>query len=144
LKLISASSSPSSKTVFEFQVKRNHTNGLRNLHGGCCATLFDWCTTTALIPVSKPEFWLFKGVSRTLNVTYLRPVPEGEVVLIESEVVHIGKRLCKFRRYLDLGGSLADYAGTLKGTMRRKSDGAVLTICEHGKVNIDPDVNSKV
>jgi len=40
---------------------------------------------------------MFKGVSRTLNITYLRPVSKGEVVLIESEVVHIGKRLCKIR-----------------------------------------------
>lgn len=95
MKLVSASSSPVGKTVFEFQVKENHVNGLGNLHGGCCATLFDWCTTTAIVPVSRPDFWIFKGVSRTLNVTYLRPVPEGEVVLIESEVVHMGKRLCK-------------------------------------------------
>jgi acyl-coenzyme A thioesterase 13 len=75
-------------------VKSNHTNGFRNLHGGCAATLFDWTTTLAVCPISKPRFWNFKGISRTLNVTYLRPVPEGEVVLIENEVVHIGKRLC--------------------------------------------------
>jgi acyl-coenzyme A thioesterase PaaI-like protein len=48
-------------------------------------------------------------VSRTLNVTYLRPVPAGEEVLIESTVVHAGKRLC-----------------LIKGEMRRRRDGAVL------------------
>jgi acyl-coenzyme A thioesterase PaaI-like protein len=54
-------------------------------------------------------------------VTYLRPIPEGEKVLVECEVVHAGKRLC-----------------SLKGTMKRESDGAVLAICEHGKVSIEP------
>lgn len=63
------------------------------------------------------------GVTRTLNVTYLRPVPLGETVLVECEVVHAGKRLC-----------------ALKGVMKRESDGAILTSCEHGKVSIDPEV----
>jgi acyl-coenzyme A thioesterase 13 len=65
-----------------------------NLHGGCCATIFDWATTTALVPISNPGFWLSLGVSRTLNVTYLRPVPKDEVVTVESEIVQIGKRIC--------------------------------------------------
>jgi hypothetical protein len=37
-------------------------------------------------------------------------------VLVESEVVHAGKRLC-----------------SLKGVMKRESDGAVMATCEHGK-----------
>lgn len=65
---------------------------------------------------------MYAGVTRTLSVTYIRPVPMGEEVLVESEVVHAGKRLC-----------------TIKGVMKRKSDGAVLTTCEHGKVSIDPE-----
>jgi acyl-coenzyme A thioesterase 13 len=132
------------KTVFEFQVKSNHTNGMKNLHGGCCATLFDWCTTTALVLVSKKGFWRFKGVSRTLNVTYLRPVPEGEVVLIESELVHAGKNLCMPIALSSLRIKTDKHTGTLKGVMKRKSDGAILAMCEHGKVNIDPDATSKL
>lgn len=65
---------------------------------------------------------MFAGVSRTLNVTYIKPVPVGEKVVIVSEVVSAGKRLC-----------------VLKGTMRRGDErGEVLAICEHGKVSIDP------
>ena len=67
--------------------------------------------------------WAYAGVTRTLNVTYLRPIAVGEEILIESTVVHAGKRLT-----------------TIHGVMKRKSDGAVMTTCEHGKVSIDPEV----
>jgi acyl-coenzyme A thioesterase 13 len=110
LKLVGASSSPAGKTVFEFRVNSTHTNGMGNLHGGCTATLFDWCTTTALIPISDETFWRMKGVSRTLNVTYLRPVPEGTVVLIESEVVHAGKKLCMFLRWSTPRSGITNYS----------------------------------
>lgn len=62
-----------------------------------------------------------------MNVTYIRPVPVGEKVLIESEVVHAGKRLC-----------------SLTGVIRRESDGAVMATCEHGKVSIDPPAAGKL
>merc|ERR1711964_631568 len=122
LVLESASSNPG-RTVFSYTVQPSHCNRLGNLHGGCTSTIFDFCTTAALAPIAKPGFWAYAGVSRTLNVTYIRPVPLGEKVLIESEVVHAGKRLC-----------------SLMGTIKRASDGAVLATCEHGKVSIDPPV----
>lgn len=50
----------------------------------------------ALFPVARPDFWTFAGVSRTLNVTYLRPIPVGETVIIECEVIAIGKRMGKY------------------------------------------------
>jgi acyl-coenzyme A thioesterase PaaI-like protein len=77
--------------------------------------------------IAKPGFWTRFGVSRTLNVTYLRPVPNGEVVLVECEILDAGRRMC-----------------SLRGVMRRESDGKVLVVCEHGKFNTDPEVSSKV
>jgi len=121
LHLLSATSKPISQTTFSFTVASKHTNRLGNLHGGCTASLFDICTTTALAPIAAPGYWMFAGVTRTLNVTFLKPVEEGETVIIESEVVSAGKRLC-----------------VLKGTLRRGSNGEVLAICEHGKVSVDP------
>ncbi|CZS92237.1 related to thioesterase family protein [Rhynchosporium agropyri] len=126
LVLVSASTNPG-RTVFSYTVQPSHCNRLGNLHGGCTSTIFDMCTTSALAPIAKPGFWAFAGVSRTLNVTYLRPVPVGEKVLVESEVVHAGKRLC-----------------SLMGVIRRESDGAVLATCEHGKVSIDPPASSNL
>jgi len=93
LSIISATSVPTGKVVYEYVCHPSHTNRLNNLHGGCTATIFDFTTTTALFPMSKPGFWEYAGVSRTLNVTYLKPVPVGETVIIECEVVSIGKRL---------------------------------------------------
>ncbi|KAG4443751.1 hypothetical protein IFR05_000742 [Cadophora sp. M221] len=123
LVLVSASSNPG-RAVFSYTVQASHCNRLGNLHGGCTSTIFDICTTASLAPIAQPGFWAFAGVSRTLNVTYIRPVPLGEKVLIECEVVHAGKRLC-----------------SLMGVIKRASDGAVLATCEHGKVSIDPPVS---
>lgn len=80
----------------------------------------DLATTTSLAPIARPGYWAYAGVSRTLNVTYIRPIPEGETVLVESEVVHAGKRLC-----------------SLSGVMKRERDGAVMATCEHGKGEVN-------
>lgn len=123
LKVVSASSAmPHPSVTFAFTVEPEHTNGLGNLHGGAAASLLDFCTSMALVLVSKPGFWQTMGVSRTLNTTYMRPVPAGMEVLMHCEVLQVGKRLC-----------------ALRGTMRRKSDGELLCVCEHNKANIDPD-----
>ncbi|KAL7950177.1 HotDog domain-containing protein [Trichoderma barbatum] len=122
IKLISASSSPQAKITFSFTVESHHTNGFGNLHGGAAASLLDFCTSMLLVLVHKPGFWQTMGVSRTLNTTYMRPVPAGMEVLMECEILQVGKRLC-----------------ALRGTMRRKSDGELLCICEHNKANVDPD-----
>lgn len=105
--------------TFSFPVKKFYTNIMGSLHGGAQATIFDALTTLALQAVAEPEKgqWLEGGgVSRTLNVTYLRPAPIGEKILCECEIVHAGKRLC-----------------FLRGVMKRERDGAIISTCEHNK-----------
>lgn len=110
--------------TFRFEVKQTHSNGLGNMHGGCTSTLFDFCTSTVLGMVNAPGYWLLLGVSRTLSVSYLLPVPVGETVLVESELVQVGRRLAH-----------------IKGRIRREVDGVVLATCEHDKVNTDAPVS---
>ncbi|KAI0008942.1 HotDog domain-containing protein [Xylariaceae sp. FL0662B] len=125
LTIISHSASPPHPSItFRLTVRPIHCNGGGNLHGGCTSTIFDGCTTMLLHLVSKPGYWQFLGVSRTLNVTYLRPVPVGTTVDIRCEILQLGRRLC-----------------TLRGEMRAvdgREEGPVLAVCEHGKVNTDP------
>lgn len=99
------------------------------MHGGCTATLFDACTTSALAPIAAPGFWAYAGVTRTLNVTYIQPVPVGLEVEIVSTVVSAGKRM-------------AVIAGVMRERVAggEEGEGRVLAICEHGKVSIDPVV----
>lgn len=132
LHFVSAASPPSSPTLrvtFRHTVQPEHCNGLGNMHGGCTATLFDFCTSVAIAasPDLRPGFWSRLGVTRTLSTTYLRPAPRGEAVLIECEVAHLGRRMC-----------------ALRAVMTREVDGALLATCEHGKVNTDPPAAAKL
>lgn len=112
-RLLSASSSTRS-TVFEFTVTASLCNKAGNLHGGAAATVLDNLTSTALLTIARPGFLDAGHVSRTLTVTYLRPVPPG-VYRVESEVVSAGKSLEHVR------GSIV--------TM----DGKVCVSCTHDK-----------
>ncbi|CAN8102143.1 unnamed protein product [Discula destructiva] len=115
------------RCVFSYTVPENNQNSMGNMHGGCTASLFDFCTSVPLCLVNKPDFWWFLGVSRTLNVTYLKPIPIGEQIFVECELMSIGKSMC-----------------TVRGVIRRQADGVVLATCEHGKFNSGPPIKSKM
>ncbi|KAI4862432.1 HotDog domain-containing protein [Hypoxylon rubiginosum] len=125
LSIVSHSSSPPHPNiVFRFNVQPIHSNGLGNLHGGCASTIFDACTTLPLHLISKPGFWQYTGVSRTLNVTYLRPIPVGTSVDIKCEVLQAGRTLCALR-------------GEMRAVTEDGREGALLAVCEHGKASTD-------
>ncbi|KAI3402172.1 hypothetical protein diail_101, partial [Diaporthe ilicicola] len=111
----------------QYTIQRNNCNRSGNAHGGHIASLFDLTTSLPLALINKPGFWFYLGVSRTLNVSYLKPTPCGEVILVEAELASIGKTMC-----------------CIRGTIRRESDRVVLATCEHHKYNTDPEVSSKI
>ncbi|GAM82824.1 hypothetical protein ANO11243_008100 [Dothideomycetidae sp. 11243] len=123
LKLLEASSDgpTHARTLWEFSNPHYWANQLNIMHGGAHATIYDCLTSASLAVIARPGFYMYMGVSRTLSVSYLRGAKSDEPVLIECEVVHAGQRLALSR-----------------ATMRRKSDGEVLSVCEHNKINSDP------
>jgi acyl-coenzyme A thioesterase PaaI-like protein len=113
--------------VFRLEVQYFHSNAIGQMQGGCVSTLLDYVTSLSLGLISKPGFWFFTGVTRTMTFTLLRPIPVEEAILIESDVVHAGKRLAH-----------------LRGRITRESDGAVLAVCQHDKVNTDPSASAMI
>lgn len=92
---------PSGTATFEFLIDEQYSNINNVMHGGAGGVIFDMCTTFALGPVAKPGSWEYVflslrnlgvdlrhmimltgssflgGVTRTLNLSYLRAVPVG-------------------------------------------------------------------
>lgn len=54
-----------------------------------------------------------------LTVNYLRPAPTGTELELETEIISAGKNLAM-----------------LRGIIRRASDGAAISTCEHNKVAV--------
>lgn len=104
------------KAIFTIAVPPFCSNNrvTKNMHGGAVATFFDNATSMAVFACRNA--WEDSGVTRNLNVTYFRPAVEGETIAIESEVLQLTKRLA-----------------TIRGVMKRVSDGTVIAICQHDK-----------
>lgn len=140
--ITSASFTPTPRVTTRLKITPSLCNSMGNLHGGATATIFDNFTTVPLALVRREGFWDMMGVSRTLSVTYLNAVKEGEEVEVEGQLVTIGKRLGELvgsREYLRLSREqfLILLAAHIRGTMRRVRDGVIVATAEHDKVSIE-------
>jgi acyl-coenzyme A thioesterase 13 len=55
-------------------------------------------TTSALCPVAKPGYWEFMGgVTRSLNISYLKAVPINTSVRLYSKVMSVGRQMAMIR-----------------------------------------------
>ncbi|KAH6670002.1 HotDog domain-containing protein [Halenospora varia] len=118
LKLIEAT--PDGTVTYEFRIDEQYTNLNDVMHGGAAGVIFDMCTTTALGPLAKPGFWDFLGgVTRTLNISYLRAIPNGTTIRIHSQVMQVGRTMAMIR-----------------GTMSSLDGKTVYCTCEHHKVSV--------
>ncbi|KAI5308887.1 hypothetical protein KEM55_004626, partial [Ascosphaera atra] len=81
-----ASLTPQPWCTFTMLVETEHCNMLGTLHGGCVATVMDVCSSLLMAALARPGFWeSMGGVSRNLNVRYLRPVPKGRSIRVHSQ-----------------------------------------------------------
>lgn len=120
IQLVSAVSTPEkTAAVFSIRFGKQLTNRLGSLHGGAVALIYDMCTSMCAAPLAREGFWQFGGVSRTLSVTYLRPATPEMDIAVECEVLQMGRRLT-----------------VIKGQMRDRSTGSVLSIAEHHKASV--------
>lgn len=88
-KLIDASSRGACSFQLTISTYYGNINGV--MHGGAAGVIFDMLTTVALAPLSKHGYWDFLGgVTRSLNISYLRAIPIGTTIRLNSEVVQAG------------------------------------------------------
>ncbi|OAX80880.1 hypothetical protein ACJ72_04782 [Emergomyces africanus] len=80
---------------FEFTVTPQMCNPLGILHGGCTTTILDMLTSTAAFAATGSET-MASTLSRTLSVTFLRPVPMGTKVRVVVHLVAAGKKFVHF------------------------------------------------
>ncbi|PGH32778.1 hypothetical protein GX50_04432 [[Emmonsia] crescens] len=80
---------------FEFTVTPQMCNPLGILHGGCTTTILDVLTSTAALTVPDNDN-MVSTLSRTLSMTFLRPVPVGTTVRAVVQLVAAGKKFVHF------------------------------------------------
>ncbi|KAH7122769.1 thioesterase family protein-like protein [Dendryphion nanum] len=84
--------------VYELDIIPGFSNLNDVMHGGAAGVIFDMSTTTALCPIGRPGSWEFMGgVTRSLNISYLKAVPIGTRVRLTSKVVAVGKQMAMIR-----------------------------------------------
>ncbi|KAK8212184.1 hypothetical protein IWZ01DRAFT_501395 [Phyllosticta capitalensis] len=112
--------------VWKIKIVPELLNSGYSLHGGAVATIFDMLTSFAITAGAKKDWWEMGTVSRTLNCTYLKPIPSGEFARVECEVTSLGRQLGLCRAVIRKWNSeKADGSG-----------GDICYTCEHGKVNL--------
>lgn len=73
----------------QLQVRAEHLNYVKTLHGGAICSLIDSVAYFALRSLLAQETFL---VSVEMKVNFLRPIREG-IVVAEAETLHAGKRV---------------------------------------------------
>ncbi|KAE8222066.1 hypothetical protein CF319_g4669 [Tilletia indica] len=85
-----------SSIVCEMQATDKMANGLGNVHGGCVATIVDCITSACLYCHTSneiPDPWSMLGVSQSLSIVYLSPLPIEQYMDIIITVGNVGRSI---------------------------------------------------
>lgn len=114
--------------LLEIDITASFGNLNEVVHGGAAATIYDMTTTMALCPIQRsrnpghpgePGYWDFMGgVTRTLNVSYVKAIPVPSTIRIRNWVVQHGRTSCLIR-----------------GQMESVDGKTVYSTCEQHKIN---------
>ena len=124
IQIVDASLNPQPMVKARVTITPSFCNGMGNLHGGATALIFDLVTSLPIPLIRREGFWEMIGVSRTLNVSYLDAVKEGQEVEVTGEIMKLGRKLVHLR-------------GTMRSVEADGEAGGIVATCEHGKVNTD-------
>lgn len=108
--------------VLELKVDKKNLNLYGLVHGGCVATLID-----AAIGFAAHKFLPAGQVCTAiqLNVNFIRPAEEGEVLRATSEIIHCGRTtMVGVCRVTDSSGRVVAY-GSGTGAIRSAADFSV-------------------
>ncbi|KAF1813896.1 hypothetical protein P152DRAFT_297026 [Eremomyces bilateralis CBS 781.70] len=86
------------RVVFHIPIKGIHFNLAGSAFGGALASVMDIATGHAIATVSRPGFWPAPhGISRVINISFLKPVTRTGEVRIEAKVMQFGKSAAMVR-----------------------------------------------
>ncbi|KAF3403020.1 hypothetical protein DPV78_003841 [Talaromyces pinophilus] len=102
---------PSGSCVWEMIIDETWCNMNGVLHGGAYGVIFDMCTAISMQTVSRPGYWEFlAGVTRTLNISYLKAIPLGTTIRINCQVEQHGKTMALISAYIESPDGKIKYA----------------------------------
>ncbi|KAJ5174159.1 uncharacterized protein N7482_000036 [Penicillium canariense] len=94
------------RTEFEVEILPHLCNKMGTLHGGAACTILDNLTSTALFTIAKPGLLDGNHISRTITMTYLRPIPRGATARVVCQVMAAGQRTANVRGELIYNGKV--------------------------------------
>ncbi|TVY40319.1 hypothetical protein LSUB1_G003185 [Lachnellula subtilissima] len=117
--------SPEGTVTFDLLIDERYSNINGVMHGGprgsslICVLRLRWDRLRGRGFGSMGLFSFLGGVTRSLNISYLRAIPIGTTVRITSTVMQIGRTMALIR-----------------GTMSSRDGSTVYCTCEHHKVAV--------
>jgi acyl-coenzyme A thioesterase 13 len=75
--------------TFEFEVKPEFTNPVKILHGGVSSAIMDEVIGATVYSLDKEAFY----ASVNLNVDFILPAKEGEIIIARSQVIRNGNTI---------------------------------------------------